>query len=202
MKKVTLFILLSIAFAGYVTAQVKTGDFIRVSFGDEQKIYTAEISSVTGTSFSCRFLHTQSTYVFKNLREGETIYDFTAVVESTKGGGYQKGTNALFYIYRPDYKKEVTSSNYNDYLEKNKHSNGQANIIAKFPDGLKYMANIKKSITADNTIVSVFFTHTSSVYTINIADGKVVESGGAYKKGTKVQFFECQRIAHDGVTVE
>ena len=75
-----------VAFAGPVMAQIKTDDFIRISFGDEKKIYTAEISSVTGTSFSCRFLHSQSTYTFKGLDEGETIYDFTAVVESTKGG--------------------------------------------------------------------------------------------------------------------
>lgn len=202
MKKISLFVLLVVAFTGPLMAQIKTGDFIRVSFSTEKTIYTAEVFSVTGTSFSCRFLHSQSTYTFKNLSEGETIYDFTAAVESTKGGAYKKGTNALFYIYRPDYKAAVTSSNYNAYLEKNKRLNGQANIIVKFPDDLKYMAFVKTPVTADNSVVSVFFTHTSSVYTINIADGKVVQSGGAYKSGTKARFFECQRVAHDGVTVE
>ena len=113
MKKLIIIIFcLSIAFAGSAQCdefiegkEMQKGMYILSSNeGVENKKYVAQILSVDGKSFTCRFLHSNSLYQFVDVRNvnSESKSLLQATVKSNVGGGFGAGTIFVLNVYMPD----------------------------------------------------------------------------------------------------
>ena len=66
--------------------------------------YVAQILSVNGSDFTCRFLHSNSTYSFTDFKKAAVGSSATmqATVKSSKGGGFLPGTIFKMNVYMAD----------------------------------------------------------------------------------------------------
>jgi len=163
-----------------VKAQIKAGDMIKTEFNLNDIKYIGEATSGSTSSFSCRFLHSQSKYTFNNLKRvpDSSQYLMTGVVASNIGGKYKAGSTIRFNVYRPDYKKIITSADF-------KKMRNSDHFIVKFSDGKNYLAGFGG--ISELNIITLGFLHTRSIYQID-SEGTIVQSGGKYKPGDKVSF--------------
>lgn len=163
----TIFIFFAFALA---EAQISSGDYIYGAFESplnttksyNSATYVAEVISVSGTSFTCKFVHSGSVYQFKNFADQ---VDFSvAEVKSTDKGIFKKeGTPFYFSTYTP----ATESCNY---------------LKVTFADGKSYFA--EATTVADGNYQLIFW-HSGSKYLIS-PEGIILQSGGSYRKGQKV----------------
>lgn len=163
-------------------AQVKTGDFLLAEFKGDTRLYVAEVFKVSGNVVSCRFLHSQSEYVFKNLQPLDGLVSKTtvsAVVASTKNGKYKAGAKVNLDVYRPNYTTTLKSND----LKKMQPSE---TLVAKFEDGKNYFATHEGADELE--IMKIEFMHTQHIYEFD-TEGVIIKSGGKYKAGGKAEFY-------------
>ncbi|MBC7510704.1 MAG: hypothetical protein H7320_18450 [Ferruginibacter sp.] len=142
-------------------------------FNDEENKYVAEIVSVSGKTFECRFVHSWSKYVLQLKKingdlSGTGHQGYVASVVSNKGGKYS--TNALFTFLFYDLTDEDC------LLGKSSFST----VIVKFNDGKSYLGDAKKT----GKIWNIAFRHSGSNYNFD-ENGVVLKSGGIYPRGSK-----------------
>lgn len=168
------------------SAQLQPGVIIEGHFNKEEKTYVAEVISVNGKDFTCRFVHSSSEYTFLWRRTtGEptsTIGKHEAVVGEVKGGNYPKGTPFAFQAF-------VSTLSGCHYGEAEAYPGNV--VIVKFSDGKRFLGDAAK--TGKN--YSIRFRHSGSVYIFNDSD-VVIKSGGAYKAGSKTEISCVESIAH------
>lgn len=163
-------IFLSVCMANQSMAQeLKTGDMISGAFdspmsNNAKNLFVAEVTEVNGTEFSCRFVHSNSKYVFKNYKSTPEMK--TADVKSTDKGVFKQGTSFMFWVYTPT-------------------QDCGAVLKVTFKDGKSYLADSFSS--GDN--YELKFTHSGSKYIVS-KDQVILSSGGTYKKGETVKW-EC-----------
>jgi len=193
MKKLT-FITTLLFVCNLLMAQLKTGDFIKLSsFKDAKVSYTAEVTKVNGTSFICKFLHSQSQYTFINFAaQPNSTYNFTAQVKASQGA-YKAGDVAVFNVNRPD-NNTLTLANFDSYMNNDQYVyDTHIRIVVRFADGKKYLAGGRK--TADNKLNLTFF-HSKAEYTVDLATMKVTYSNGGYLLGSKVVMYAAKWVSH------
>lgn len=168
------------------TAQLEPGVMIQGHFNHESKEYVAEVISVQGKDFTCRFVHSSSVYTFLwKPTTGEptsTIGKHEAVVGETKGGAYAKGTPFAFkaFVKEKSGCHYGTSTAYPGNL-----------VIVTFKDGKSFLGDATKT----GTNCKIVFLHSGSVYTFD--DNEVViKSGGSYPNGSAATIFCVESIPH------
>lgn len=165
--------------------QLEKGMFIHCDPGRADKTrYVAEILSVNGTDFSCRFLHSNAVYQFRDFKRKENGSPATmqAVVKSSKGGGYAEG--AVFtmnaYMVDPD------ACNLSGATESQPYD-----IIATFKaDKKRYLGRMK----ATSTGYTIQFAHTQSVYTVDKNFKVTGVNGGGYIVGSQMEVVHARTL--------
>ncbi|MBC7933784.1 MAG: hypothetical protein H7Y86_00300 [Rhizobacter sp.] len=160
------------------TAQPKAGSVIIGNFHMQSgSPMVASIISVNGKEFTCRFSHSNSTYVFL----AEDI-DGTAKVVSSKGGKFAKDTWFYFVEYF------IVNETYECILNKTEWEP----VIVKFGDGKSFLGDVS-NFTADGGY-DIRFWHSWSKYSFD-KNGVVIKSGGAYPAGKDAKIF-CASAAY------
>ena len=167
-------------------AQLKPGMLLEGFFNEEEKTYVAEILSVNGKDFTCRFVHSSSVY---NFSWKPTVGDATmtigrheAAVGSSAGGKYAPGTRFRFYVFARTSECDLPASAPED---------GEETVIVKFADEKSFLGKAGKSGSG----LRITFNHSGSVYEFD-AKGVVTRSGGGYLKGSKASIFCTRSVPH------
>ncbi|MEO6670088.1 MAG: hypothetical protein ABIN36_11470 [Ferruginibacter sp.] len=147
---------------------------------DLKKMYVAKIESVSGNGFNCKFLHSNSQYVFDGFTPfigGKALQK--ATVNSSKGGKYPRGTIFHFTVFVAD-KTGICNLDLEDIQFQE--------CITTFNDGRSYLGNVMRN--KGNYIVSYY--HSYSIYEFD-SNWVIKEvTNGSYKIGEKV----TSRYAH------
>lgn len=160
--------------------QLQKGMFIHGSAGKTK--YVAEILSVNGTEFSCRFIHSNSVYQFTDFKRAENGSPATmqAVVKSSKGGGYSAGTVFIInaYMVDPDACDLTGASEKQPY-----------DIIATFKaDKKRFLGRMM----ATSTGYIIKFAHSNSVYTVDKNLKVTGVEGGGYIVGSQMEIVHAR----------
>ncbi len=158
--------------------QIKKGMYISARTSANSKDYIAEVLSVDGTSFSCRFLHSNSVYEFvdfKRAADGPATR-MQATVKSSKGGSFAAGTvfpRVNFFMVDPepcDLTALPAGGPFYDVL---------ATFVA---DSKTYLARLQKTATG----YKVNFVHSYALYTTDNNFKVLTVKGGGYKVGSQL----------------
>ncbi len=146
------------------------------------KQYVAEISSVNGDKFTCRFLHSNSIYEFENLKRNPgTTSGMLATVKSNKGGSYAAGTVFVFGFYMVDP----------DHCDLSSLTTRQVcYIMACFQDNKCYFGMMLKT---DNGY-SIQFLHTNNVYNTDLNFKVLSTEGGGYAIGSQMLVIHARHV--------
>ncbi|RZS63924.1 hypothetical protein [Pseudobacter ginsenosidimutans] len=147
-------------------------------------VYVAEVLSVNGTDFSCRFLHSNSVYQltdFKTADKGSAAI-MQAAVRSSKGGGYKAGSVFIINVYMADPAPcdLSTAPLKNQYV-----------VIATFKaDNKRYLGKMMPVSGG----YDIQFKHSQSVYTVDkkFTVTKVVKGG--YIVGSQMELVHARLL--------
>lgn len=165
-------------------AKVKTGDFLRAEFKGNNRLYVAEVFKTTGNQVSCRFLHSNSVYYFKNLKLAGGYRDtlMQATVVKSKGGFFQEGHLFDFNISM----KDPEQYNLSTATEKT-----PLMTVATFlADNKSYLANVAKIKTA----YLMGFLHSKRRYEVDENLKVTNVTGGGYAVGSKIQLVHTRLL--------
>lgn len=165
--------------------QLQKGMFIHCNAGGtDKKRYVAEVVSVNGTEFSCRFLHSNAVYQFKDFKKKENGSPATmqATVKSSKGGGYAAGTVFTMNVYMTD----PDACDLSGATESNPYD-----IIATFKaDNKRYLGRMM----ATSNGYTIQFAHTESVYTVDKNFKVTGVNGGGYLVGSQLSIVHARTL--------
>ena len=146
--------------------------------------YVAEVLSVNGTDFTCRFLHSNTTYQLTDFRRAGkgSAATMQATVRSSKGGAFQTGSVFIVNVYMadPDPCDISTAPLKNQYV-----------VIATFiADKKRYMGKIMPVSGG----YEIQFQHSKSVYTVDkkFKVTKVVKGG--YLVGSQLELVHARLL--------
>lgn len=164
---------------------MQKGMFIFCNLGTKDgKNYAAEVLSVNGTNFSCRFLHSQSVYQFTDFKRADkgTAATMQAVVKSSVGGGYKQGQLFIMNVLMPDPEAcDLSGATRRKPYE----------VIVTFKaDNKRYLG----WIMVEDDMYTIQMAHTNSIY---IADKnfKVIKVGrGGYAVGSQLSVAHARTL--------
>ncbi|MEO6670087.1 MAG: hypothetical protein ABIN36_11465 [Ferruginibacter sp.] len=144
---------------------------------DVYKFFVAKVNEVSDDVFVCKFLHSNSEYVFDHFKR--STYDksmMQATVNMNKGGKYPKGTIFHFLSYISDQGGMCNLNNVEEI-------EFQECITTFADDGRSYLG----SVTRNKGNYKITYYHTNSVYEFdtNWVIKKVTK--GTYKIGGKAR---------------
>lgn len=147
-----------------------------IMLGDS-RTFVAEIISVNGFEFTCRFLHSNSVYYFKNLKLAGGFSDtlMQATVVKSKGGSFQEGHLFDFNIYM----KDPEQCNLSTATEKTP----LMTVVTFLADNKSYLANVSKIKTG----YLLGFLHSKSIYEVDENFKVTKVTGGGYAVGSKIK---------------
>lgn len=150
----------------------------------DKKVYTAEILTVNGTDFTCRYLHSNSLYSFTDFKkaDGGSNATMQATVKSSKGGGFQSGTQFKMNIYMadPDRCQLADATDKNPYF-----------IIATFlADRKSYLGQI----AAEKDGYVIHFFHSKSKYWTDRNFKVTHVEGGGYLVGSQMNVVHARTL--------
>ena len=154
-------------------AQLKPGMMIFGYFkNDSLKVYSAEILTVDGVEFTCRFSHSSSIYKFQitGYEPNENANLLKAQVISSIGGKYKKNDTFLYAVFETDNSTDCFAT----------PDEGRI-VLVKFPDSKTFIAVVIEGSYAYN----VQFLHSNNIYGFD-KSFKIVKSTGFYKPGIMV----------------
>ena len=163
--------------------KMQKGMFILCNEKDRKdKIYVAQILSVNGQNFSCRFFHSNSVYQFIDVRKAnlESLSLLHATVKSNKGGGFEAGRVFDINVLVPD----------TDPCDL-KGATGKTvyNIIATFvSDNKSYLGVLQKN--SKGYIIK--FQHSKSNYTTDEFYKVLTVAGAGYAVGSKMKIVHAR----------
>jgi hypothetical protein len=166
--------------------QMQKGMFLFCDPGAiEAKKYVAEVVSVNGNSFSCRFLHSNSVYQFTDFKRAADgpATRMQATVQSNKGGGYVAGTIFKINVFMPDpVACDLSGATGNTAYD----------VIATFKaDGKSFLGRIQKNSKG----YTIKFAHTQSVYTVDNNFKVLTVTGGGYSVGSQMKVVHARILA-------
>lgn len=142
------------------------------------KLYVAEVTK-GGKVFTCRFLHSQSSYTMEFSSCGGIDFDAefcTAKVMKNVGGKFKKGSTFNFKIFEPS--TDCAFSN-------------PSTVIVTFPDNKRYLGVMKEI----DSLYEITFQHSLSIYEIDKKTLKVVsKTKGSYHVGDQVKLEFAQGV--------
>lgn len=145
--------------------------------------YVAEILSVNGKDFSCRFLHSNSLYQFTDVRKekNESNAKIFATVKSNTGGAYKAGSVFIMNVYMADP----------DPCDLDSEPNRAFYVIATFAiDKKSYIGRCQ----ANSNGYTIRFGHSKSVYTFDKSFKVLTVKGGGYAVGNKVKVVHARNL--------
>lgn len=153
---------------------MQKGMYISARLGEGARNYAAEVLSVDATSFSCRFLHSNSVYQFidfKRAVDGPPTR-MQATVKSSKGGGFAAGTVFVINVFMPDPDPcDMASAPVGSFTD----------ILATFAaDNKTYLARIRTEANG----YTIRFVHSNSEYTTDRNFKVLTVKNGGYKVGS------------------
>lgn len=167
-------------------AQMETGQLVGGYFKDGTA-YVAQITAVTSTGFTCKFVHSASVYIFNNLKKDisdPVRWKYYASVVSQKGGKYLKGDVFSFRVYRRGEKVADLS----------KPIAPDTKVYVSFSDGKVFLGNAQDAV---NGFVSVRMIHSGNSYVINPKGVITLKTGGYYKVGEKATVYKADEVMLD-----
>lgn len=145
---------------------------------DGTKLYVAEVTK-GGNTFTCRFLHSESSYTMEFSSCGEIDFDAefcTAKVIKNVGGKFGKGSTFNFKVFEASANCAISDP---------------STVIATFPDGKRFLGVLKE---VDN-FYEITFQHSLSVYKIDQKSLKIVsKTKGSYRVGSQIKLEFAQVI--------
>lgn len=193
MKQLLFTIFLAVGASGFVSAEceeyisgrdIQKGMLVKAAPVSVQPevIYVAEITSVSGDAFSCRFLHSNTTYDFvdRKLVPGNSKSRLRATVKANRGGKFRAGEQFHFNVFM----KDPAACNWEEV------GRGQLTIIATFGDGKSYLGLLRQ--TDDGYLV--YFLHSKSLYTIDRRGRILSVRGGGYAVGGSVKVVHARLL--------
>jgi len=158
--------------------QMQKGMYISANPGTtDGKRYAAELLSVDGTSFSCRFLHSNSVYEFVDFRRANDGPNtrMLATVESSKGGGFLRGTVFKINVFMLDPEPcDLAQTPVGAFYD----------LFATFvADSKTYLARMR----VDPDGYTIRFIHSGSEYTTDKNFKVLTVKGGGYKVGSQIK---------------
>lgn len=165
--------------------QLQKGMFIYCDPADAvEKRYVAEILTVSGTDFSCRFLHSNSVYQFTDFKRAAngTPATMQACVKSSKGGGFAQGAIFIMNVYMQDPDVcDLSGTSQSDPYE----------IIATFKaDNKRYLGRI---ISTTNGYL-IKFDHSNSMYTVDKNFKVIAVKNGGYIIGSQLSVVHARTL--------
>jgi hypothetical protein len=156
---------------------LESGMLLEGVFENDATVYVAEILSVAGNVFTCRFVHSNSVYKFNYIKTNkvEDGNSFSsAKVVSSINGKFVAGKTFDFAVFLPD----PNGCNLNAGSDF-----GPVNIVTTFPDGKPFVGRLTKVKNNYN----VTYLHSNNKYIFD--SNWIVKSRvkGSYKVGTKVK---------------
>jgi hypothetical protein len=153
--------------------------------GEPDKKYYAQILTVDGTNFTCRFSHSSSVYQFTDLKlkyPQTSKTHMCAKVKSSKGGGYKPGTEFEFNVFMADPVP----------CDLSKATLGvRFDLIATFvADRKSYLGRAYKTATG----YDIYFPHSKSNYTTDNNFKVLSTDGGGYIVGSAMQVVHAKRL--------
>lgn len=144
---------------------------------NDEKQYVAEVLTVNGSEFTCRFIHSNSIYHFKDFKQASNASKtlMQAAVVKNKGGVYNDGFIFSFNVYMND--PELCD------LSSATETNPLVCIVTFQADNKMYLANMAKI----NGIYKMFFPHSKSTYEANEHFKVTKVKGGGYSIGSKIK---------------
>ncbi|RYE25625.1 MAG: hypothetical protein EOP45_04600 [Sphingobacteriaceae bacterium] len=193
--KISITLISLLSFYGYSKAQcevsiskknLESGMLLEGVFENDPTatVYVAEILSVEGNKFSCRFVHSNSTYKF-NLGKTEKIEDgnsfSSAKVVSNINGKFATGRTFSFAVFLPD-PNGCNLSFKSDF--------GPVNVVTTFPDGKPFVGRLTKVKNNYN----ITYLHSGNKYVFD--PNWIVKSRikGSYQVGTKVKAVYAKEV--------
>jgi hypothetical protein len=166
--------------------QMQKGMFLYCDPGTiEAKKYVAEVISVNGNSFSCRFLHSNSVYQFTDFKRTDDgpATRMQATVQANKGGGYVAGTIFKINVFMPDpVVCDLSGATGNTAYD----------VIATFrADSKSFLGRIMKSSKG----YTIKFAHTQSIYTVDNNFKVLTVTGGGYSVGSQVKVVHARILS-------
>jgi hypothetical protein len=156
--------------------QIEKGMYIHATATPEGKWYAAQVLTVNGTAFTCRFLHSNSVYEFVDFKKAPDApaTRMQATVKSSKGGGFAAGTVFRVNVFMVDPEPCDFAT-----MTKGKIYDVLATFVADNKTYLARMMPGKENYT-------IRFSHTDSEYTTDKNFKVLTVKGGGYKVGSKM----------------
>jgi hypothetical protein len=151
---------------------------------DPTKKYVAQVLTVNGSSFTCRFLHSNSIYQFTGFRIKSPASRslMMATVQSSKGGGYKAGTVFSLNVYMVDPEPcDISTVGYKDPYK----------IIATFvADNKSYFGQILKTPNG----YKIYFLHSGATYYTDNNFKVIKTDKGGYVVGSAIKVEHARRL--------